>query len=98
MTANFLARAVGGLRPRDCTTGYRLYRTEFLRRLDLARITSHGYSCLMELVLVCQREGARIVESPIIFEDRRAGQSKISRTEILKAFVTLHHLARQRFK
>ncbi|MBN1866541.1 polyprenol monophosphomannose synthase [Candidatus Sumerlaeota bacterium] len=94
--ANFLARLVGGLKPHDCTTGYRLYRTDFLRRLDLDRITSHGYSCLMELVFVCQRAGARIEESPIVFCDRRAGQSKISRGEIFRAFKTLWHLARLR--
>ena len=91
--ANRLARLIGGLRTRDCTTGYRVYRTDFLRRLDLNRITSHGYSCLIELVFVCQRAGARILESPIVFVDRRAGQSKISRGEIFKAFKTLWHLA-----
>lgn len=94
--ANFLARLVGGLRPHDCTTGYRLYRTDLLRRLNLDGITSHGYSCLIELVYVCQKAGARIVESPIIFHDRRAGQSKISRKEIFKAFATLYHLAKRR--
>lgn len=96
-TANFLARLAGGLRPHDCTTGYRLYRADFLRRLDLDAITSHGYSCLMELVYVCQSAGARIVESPIVFEDRRAGQSKISRKEIFTAFATLYRLAARRF-
>ena len=96
--ANTLARLVGGLRPHDCTTGYRLYRTEFLHRLDLDNITSHGYSCLIELVYVCQRAGARIVESPILFTDRRAGHSKISRKEIFKAFATLYRLARRRWR
>lgn len=95
-TANFLARMVGGLGPHDCTTGYRLYRADLLRRLDLDRIVSDGYSCLMELVFVCQKAGARIVESPIVFVDRRAGQSKISQKEIAKAFGTLWHLAMRR--
>lgn len=94
--ANLLARLAGGLKPHDCTTGYRLYRTDFLRKLDLDGITSHGYSCLIELVYVCQQSGARIVESPIQFVDRRAGQSKISRKEIAKAFATLYHLLRRR--
>jgi dolichol-phosphate mannosyltransferase len=97
-TANLLARTIGGLRTHDCTTGYRLYRTEFLRRVDLSAITSHGYSCLMELVHFCQRQGARIVESPILFTDRREGQSKISRKEIFQAFRTLWYLGRLRFK
>jgi len=96
--ANVLARFVGGLKPRDCTTGYRLYRTAFLRKLDLDSITSHGYSCLIELVYACQHAGAKIVESPIIFVDRRAGQSKISRKEIVKAFATLYRLACRRWR
>ncbi|HBF33437.1 TPA: dolichyl-phosphate beta-D-mannosyltransferase [Candidatus Sumerlaeota bacterium] len=94
--ANILARLVGGLKTHDGTTGYRLYRTEFLRKLELDRITSNGYSCLMELVFVCQKAGARIVESPIIFTDREAGQSKISHKEIFKAFATLYRLAKRR--
>ena len=92
----FLARFAGGMRTRDCTTGYRLYRTGLLDRLDLDGITSHGYSCLMELVFVCERSGARVVESPIVFVDRRAGESKISSAEILKAFATLLRLAWRR--
>ncbi|NQU42920.1 polyprenol monophosphomannose synthase [bacterium] len=95
--ANLLAHLVAGLKPKDCTTGYRLYRTDLLRKIDLDRVTSHGYSCLMELVFVCQRAGARIVESSIVFVDRREGQSKISRKEIFKAFGTLYRLGRRRF-
>lgn len=95
-TANFLARMIGGLHTHDGTTGYRLYRVDFLRKLDLDKIISSGYSCLMELVYVCQKSGARIVESPIIFVDRERGQSKISRKEIIKAFATLYRLALRR--
>jgi len=97
-TANFLARRVGGLRTHDGTTGFRFYRTDLLGKLDLDNITSDGYSCLMELVYVCQQAGARIVESPIVFVDRREGQSKISRKEIMKAFGTLYRLAMRRWK
>jgi dolichol-phosphate mannosyltransferase len=97
-TANFFARLIAGLKPHDCTTGYRLYRTEFLRRLDLDRIQSHGYSCLMELTFTCQNNGARIVESPIIFDDRREGRSKMSHREILRAFATLYRLGVRRLR
>ena len=97
-TANFLARLIGGLKPRDCTTGYRLYRADFLRRLDLDGITSHGYSCLMELVYVCQKKGARMVESPIVFLDREEGQTKMSRKEIYTAIATLYRLGLRRFR
>lgn len=90
--ANTLARMILGLRARDCTSGYRCYRTRLLREIDMDSIQSDGYSCLMELLAVCQRRGARIREIPIVFFDRRAGESKISGLEIAKAFVTLWRL------
>ncbi|MBI5153656.1 polyprenol monophosphomannose synthase [Candidatus Poribacteria bacterium] len=93
--ANMLARAILGLNARDCTSGYRCYRRRMLERLDLAAIESDGYSCLLELLTVCQRRGARIREIPIVFVDRRAGQSKISSAEIGKAFLTLWRLGRR---
>lgn len=96
--ANFVARSVAGLKTHDCTTGYRLYRAELLRKLNLDKIKSHGYSCLMELVFVSERAGARIVESPIIFVDRRAGHSKVSHKEIYRAFATLYRLAVRRLR
>jgi dolichol-phosphate mannosyltransferase len=95
--ANFFARAVMALKTHDCTTGYRLYRTGLLRRLDLDKIRSHGYSCLMELVFVCQQAGARIIESPIVFVNRSEGRSKVSHREIYKAFATLYRLGKRRF-
>jgi len=97
-TANFIARLVAGLKPHDCTTGYRLYRAELLRALDLDGIQSHGYSCLVELVFMCQHAGARITESPIVFEDRREGRSKMSRREIFKAVATVYRLGMRRLK
>ena len=68
------------------------YRRRTIEALDLDSIRSDGYSCLMELLAVCQRNKAKIREIPIIFMDRRAGQSKISSIEIGKAFLTLWRL------
>jgi glycosyltransferase involved in cell wall biosynthesis len=93
--ANTLARQILDLNARDCTSGSRCYRTSLLRRLDLDAIQSDGYSCLMELLTLCQRMGARIREIPIVFHDRRAGESKISSTEIAKGFLTLWQLRRK---
>ncbi|MEQ8821605.1 MAG: polyprenol monophosphomannose synthase [Sumerlaeia bacterium] len=93
--ANFLARSLAGLRARDCTSGYRCYRRELLESIDLDAIRSDGYSCLMELLTVCQRRGAKIREIPIVFLDRRAGQSKISHKEIFKGFATLWRVRRR---
>jgi glycosyltransferase involved in cell wall biosynthesis len=95
-TANFLARVILGLGARDCTSGFRCYRVETLGRVGLDRIRSSGYSYLTELLFRCQEAGARIREVPIKFVDRQRGKSKISKTEIWKAMLTLLRLRRGR--
>jgi dolichol-phosphate mannosyltransferase len=67
-----------GLRVRDCTSGYRAYRAEALRSIDPATTTAEGYAFLTELVRRLVRQGARVVETPIVFTDRRYGVSKMS--------------------
>ncbi|MBK9384509.1 MAG: polyprenol monophosphomannose synthase [Planctomycetes bacterium] len=90
--ANFYARALLGLRVHDCTAGFRAYRIEVLRKLPLDRIRSSGYSFLEELLYLAHLAGFEIGETPIVFEDRRAGSSKISRKEILRAALTVLRL------
>lgn len=94
--ANFVARAALGLRARDCTSGFRCYQADLLRRVDLAAIRSSDYSFLVEILFIFQRQGATIAEVPIVFEDRRAGASKISRTEIWRAMRTVARLSGRR--
>jgi len=95
-TANWLAHQLLHLRARDCTSGFRCYRAAFLRTIDLTRITTDGYSYLVEILYECQRRGARIIEIPIVFRNRERGRSKISRSEIFKAIATLWRLRRRR--
>ncbi|HEX9075316.1 MAG TPA: polyprenol monophosphomannose synthase [Anaerolineae bacterium] len=90
--ANAFARLMLGLRAHDCTAGFRAYRRTVLESLDLDCIFSNGYSFLIELLFLCQRNGWQIGEIPIIYEDRRAGKSKISRAEIYKATYTVLRL------
>ena len=71
-------RAVLGLSVSDPTSGYRAFRRQVLARLDLSRMGSAGPSTLQEVLVACQRQGARIAEVPIRFDDRRAGSSKLS--------------------
>ncbi len=75
---NFYARAITGLPIHDATGGFNLIRTEMLRRLDLDRLTSSGYAFQMELKYRLWKLGARITELPIVFHQRRGGESKIS--------------------
>ncbi len=91
-TANWLARRLLCLEPRDCTSGFRCYRTSLLARLDLDRVTSDGYSYLTEILHHCHEVGATVSEVPIKFVDRRRGKSKISKREIWRAMLTLLRL------
>ncbi len=90
--ANTFARFVLGLKATDCTAGFRAYRRAVLESIDLDAIVSNGYSFLIEMLYQCQKGGWRIGETPIVFEDRRRGQSKISRQEILRALQTVIRL------
>ena len=67
-----------GLQVRDCTSGYRAYRAEALRAIDPGSTSAEGYAFLTELVRRLVRQGARVMETPIVFTDRRYGESKMS--------------------
>ncbi|MEZ4863534.1 MAG: polyprenol monophosphomannose synthase [Caldilineaceae bacterium] len=91
-SANWLAHTVLGVTARDCTAGFRCYRRQVLETINLDAIFSSGYSFLIEMAFHCQHAGFRIGETPITFVNRRMGTSKISKTEIYKAFYTLLRL------
>jgi glycosyltransferase involved in cell wall biosynthesis len=91
-TANQLAHLFLGVTTRDCTAGFRCYRRAVLETVPLDTIFSGGYSFLIEMAFLCQEAGFRIGEVPITFVNRTQGDSKISKTEIYKAFYTLLRL------
>jgi dolichol-phosphate mannosyltransferase len=64
-------------RIRDITAGYRVYRAEALRSLDLDSVTSDGYCFQVELAYRLERSGKRVEEYPIVFIERAAGRSKM---------------------
>jgi len=63
----------------DCTSGYRLYRRHVLESIGLDNVRSNGYSFQVEMSFRAHIAGFKIVEVPIIFMERRAGQSKMSK-------------------
>ncbi|GAI39932.1 unnamed protein product, partial [marine sediment metagenome] len=67
-----------GLGVLDTTGGYRLWRRDTLIGMPLDRIRSNGYVFQVEMALVAQRLGYRILEMPIYFKDRRIGTSKMT--------------------
>jgi glycosyltransferase involved in cell wall biosynthesis len=95
-TANLVARQLLRLHTHDCTGGFRCYSRRALQFLVTRPLRSSGYSALIELLTRCERAGLTIVEVPITFTDRRAGQSKISRQEIFRAMLTVFRLAGRR--
>lgn len=90
--ANLLAHLLLGVAIRDCTAGFRCYQRHVLEQIDLDAIFSSGYSFLMETAFYVQRAGFRCGEVPITFVNRTEGSSKISKSEIYKAFYTLLRL------
>lgn len=91
-TANRFARFVLRVPGADLTSGFRVYRREILERIGLDRITSDGYSYLVEMLYLAHRAGATIGEVPIVFFDRRLGASKISQREIYRGAFNLLRL------
>jgi dolichol-phosphate mannosyltransferase len=90
--ANMLASTILGMKVNDMTTGYRCYSRNALQKLDLDAIKSNGYSFLEEILYYCKKEGFEIGETPIIFIDRELGNSKLSKNEMVKFFMTIFRL------
>ena len=85
--ANILARILLGLKVNDITTGYRAYRKETLQGIDLDKIKSNGYEFQAEILFRVVERGFGVKEIPIVFVDRRAGRSKLSKIEIINFFI-----------
>jgi dolichol-phosphate mannosyltransferase len=86
--ANRYIRAVTGLPVRDCTSGFRCWRREAIARIPLDSIVSDGYAFLVEMLFEAHWRQCRIGEVPIIFVERRVGQSKLSTGVLLESVVT----------
>ena len=79
------ARTILGLPVRDLTGGFKCFRREVLEAIDLPSVECSGYAFQIELTYRALRKGFRVREVPIVFEDRRVGQSKMSRRILLEA-------------
>jgi len=90
--ANVYCRALLSLNIHDCTSGYRCYARRLLEEIDLDRVISDGYSFQIEMVYLATLKGYRVTEVPILFEDRIAGASKVTRGEIVSDFLSVIRL------
>ena len=84
---NRYAAAVLDLPVRDATGGYRAYRADLLRLIDLSTLRANGYGFQIELVHRSMLHGAKVVEVPIKFVDRTLGESKMSAAIIGEALM-----------
>lgn len=74
---------------RDLTSGFKAFRAEVLRSLDLDKIRSNGYSFQIEVTHRAHQMGFKIKETPIIFFDRKVGTSKMSSRIVLEAMLVV---------
>lgn len=93
---SFYARTILGIDVRDVTAGFVCWHRKVLQTLDLSRIDSNGYSFQIEMKYRALQHGFRIVETPIIFVDRRVGQSKMSRAIVAEALLKVWTLRLRR--
>ncbi len=75
---NFYARTILGLKNRDVTGGFKIWRKETLQAMPLDRIKANGFMFQVEMNYVANRLGMTVCEIPIYFKDREAGKSKMS--------------------
>ena len=83
--ANFYVKTILGLPIMDATTGFNAYRADILRKINLDEINSDGYAFLVEFKYRLFKVGCSAVEYPILFSERREGQSKMSSKIIWEA-------------
>ncbi len=91
--AGVFVRAVTGMPVMDPTGGFKCFRREVLEAIDFDKITSSGYSFQIEMTHNAWMKGFKIVEIPIVFADRLAGYSKMSKNIAVEAFFKVWKLA-----
>lgn len=80
-------RAALGLPYTDITAGFRVYRTDTLRRINLDEVQVVGYYWQTDMTQRLHNMGAHVVEQPITFHEREAGQSKLSSTIFIESLM-----------
>jgi dolichol-phosphate mannosyltransferase len=89
---SIFARVILGLSPHDLTGGFKAWRASTLAAVPFDGVHAGGYVFQIEMTFRASRSGARLVEVPITFRDRRVGQSKMSRRIVVEALVVVVQL------
>jgi dolichol-phosphate mannosyltransferase len=91
--ANVYTQKVTGMKIKDATGGFKCFRADMLRRIDLGGVKTNGYGFQIEMNFRTWKLGGSIKEIPIIFVDRLEGQSKMSKDIIWEAVFLVWKLA-----
>lgn len=94
---NIYARVMLGARLNDMTAGFRIFRTSFLRELNLKGINAKGYSFQIEMAYRTIQAGGRVAEVPITFIEREIGSSKMSGNIVSEALLLITKFGIRRF-
>jgi dolichol-phosphate mannosyltransferase len=86
------ARAILGVGVHDLTGGFKCFRRKVLETLDLDGVSAQGYGFQIEMTYRAVKHGFRVVEVPIVFVDRRVGQSKMSKKIFVEALTLVWKL------
>lgn len=93
---SFYARLMLGMKTRDLTGGFRAYTAQILQQIHLDTVATKGYSFQIDLARRVHAAGGTIVEVPITFADRTAGESKMSSFIIIEALAQVTRWGAQR--
>ena len=91
-SANVYTRIITGLPLHDATGGFKCYRRKVLEAIDLNKIKSNGYAFQIEMSFKAWKKGFKLLEIPIVFLDRRSGDSKMSKNIMYEAAFMLWKL------
>ena len=86
---NAVVRLLLRIPAHDTSGGYRCYRVAKLRQTNLDGLLSRGYSFQQEMLYRCRKAGCSIGEVPIVFENRRAGMSKVNLKEAVRSMAVI---------
>jgi dolichol-phosphate mannosyltransferase len=92
------ARTILGIPVRDLTGGFKCFHRRVLESIDLPTVECSGYAFQIELTYRAIRKGFRVKEIPIVFVDRRVGQSKMSKRIVLEALRKVWSIRRSNFR
>lgn len=94
---NLFARFIAGLKDvKDCTSGFRAIRADFIKKINLDELNVRGYSFQMNILFECVQLGAKVVEIPLNFVDRTKGKSKLGIEDAIEFMINSFKLLKKR--